>query len=176
MAAPALGSRLQLWCLRTPGLGPPEAPGGALLTYLLETRGEVGRARSIIKELPPRDCVQCMIVFSPGAPCPSHLSSQSGEGRGKGGSWASLARLSPCEQPVQGRPVCPHSNFIHQHGVSEKLGKEPGVQQAGGGCPSSPGLIPSGRERQITEMRRPRGTRRAPKKDSSSRRISWEKS
>ncbi|OBS74698.1 hypothetical protein A6R68_14776 [Neotoma lepida] len=32
-----------------------------------------------------------------------------------------------------------------------------------------------GRERQITEMRRPRGTRCSPKNDSSSRRISWEK-
>jgi hypothetical protein len=51
-----------------------------------------------------------------------------------------------------------------------------GGQQAGGGSSGLPGPIPSGRERQITEMRRPRGTRCSPKNDSSSLRISWEKS
>lgn len=52
----------------------------------------------------------------------------------------------------------------------------PKCQQAVGGCPGSPCTPSSGRERQITEMRRPRGIQRSPKKDSLSRRISWENS
>lgn len=101
--------------------------------------------------------------------------------------WTGVARdhhPAPCptSDPCQGGGCSVQfATFISHSGICERprCGDEGGQQwgqQAGGGCGGSPGPGPSGRERQITEMRRLRGIRRSPKKDSSSRRISWEKS